>query len=74
MQKSEGKIKLIKIIEVKIIIESRINKNIMDMSFKTGRMPILWKKFSGRNVNKKRCLYNKHLNRNEKHYCHFNER
>ena len=31
MQKSRGEIKLIKIIEVKIIIEGRINKNKMDM-------------------------------------------
>ena len=23
---------------------------------------------------KRRCLYNRHVNRNEKHYCHFNER
>ena len=33
MQKSIGEIKHIKIIEVKIIIERRINKNIMDMYF-----------------------------------------
>ena len=46
----------------------------MDMYFKTGCMPILWKKFYGRDINKRRCLYNKHVNRNEKHYCHFNER
>ena len=36
MQKSRGEIKLIKIFEVKIIIKGRINKNIMDMYFKSG--------------------------------------
>ena len=69
MQKSRGEIKLIKIIEVKIIIEGRINKIIMDMYFKSGCMPILWENFYGREVNKKRCLYNKQVNRNEKHFC-----
>ena len=47
MQKSRVEIKLSKIIEVKIIIEGRINKNIMDMFFKPGCMPILWKNFMG---------------------------
>ena len=37
-------------------------------------MPTLWKTFYGRDVNKRRCLYNKHVYRNEKQYCHFNER
>ena len=46
----------------------------MDVYFKSGCMPMLWKKIYGRDVNKKRCLYNKHVNRNEKHYCHFNKR
>ena len=63
MQNWRGEIKLVKIIEVKIIIEGRINKNIMDMYFKSGCMPILWKKFYGRDINKRRCLYNKHVNR-----------
>ena len=45
MQKSRGEIKFIKLIEVKIIIEGRIYKNIMDMYFKSGCMPILWKNF-----------------------------
>ena len=48
MEKSRGETKLIKIIEVKIIIEDRNNKNIMDMYFKSGCMPILWKNFYGR--------------------------
>ena len=74
MQKSRVEIKLIKIIDVKIIIEGRNNKNKMDMYFKSGCMPKLWKNFHSREVNKKRYLYNKHMNRNEKHYCHFNER
>ena len=74
MQKSRGEFKLFKIIEVKIIIEGRFNKNLMDMYFKSGCMPILWRKLYGRDVKKRRCLYNKHVNRNEKHYCHFNER
>ena len=73
MQKSKGEIKLFKIFEVKIIIEGRINKNINDICFKSGCMPILWKKLYGRDVNKRRCLYNNHVNRNEKHYCHFNK-
>ena len=74
MQKSRGEIKLIKIIEVKIIIEGRFYKKIMDMYFKSDCMPTLWKKIYGRDVNKRLGLYNKHVNRNEKHYCHFNER
>ena len=65
MQKSRGEIKLIKIFEVKMINEGRIYKNIMDMYFKSGCMPILWKKFYGRNTN---------VNRNEKHYCQLNKR
>ena len=44
MQKSRGENKLIKKIEVKIIIEGGINKNIIDIYFKSGCMPILWKK------------------------------
>ena len=74
MQKSRGEIKLIKIFEVKIIFEGRINKNIMDMYFKSECMPIIRKKFYGRDINKRRCLNNDYVNRNEKHYCHFNER
>ena len=62
MQKPRGEIKLIKIMEVKIIIETRINKNIMDMYFKSGCMPILWKKIYERDANKTRCIYNKHVN------------
>ena len=67
MQKSRGEIKLVRIIEVKIIIEGRNIKNIIDMYFKSGCMPILWKNFYGRDKKKRRCLYNKHVNRNEKH-------
>ena len=74
MQKSRGGIKHIKIFEVQITIESRNNKNVMDMYFKSGCMPILWKKFYGRDINKRRCLCDRQVNRNEKHYCHFNER
>ena len=74
MQKSRGEIEPNKIFEVKIIIEGRIIKNIMDMYFKTGCMPISWKKFQRRDVSKRRCLYNKYVNRDEKHYCHFNKR
>ena len=44
MQKSRGEIKFIQTNEVKIIIEGRIDKNIMDMYFKIRCMPILWKK------------------------------
>ena len=73
MQESRSQIKLLKIIQVKMIIEGRIYKNIMDMYSESGCMPILWKKFYGRDVIKRR-LYNKHVNRNEKHYCHFNKR
>ena len=74
LQKSRGEIELIKINEVKIIFEGRIIKNIMDMYFKSGCMPLSWKKYYGRDVNKRRCLYNNHVNRNGKHCCHFNER
>ena len=74
MQKSRDEIKPNKKIEVKFIIEVRINKNTMDMYFKSECMPILRKKVYGRHVNKRSCLYNKHVSRNEKHYCHFNKR
>ena len=74
MQKSRGGIKLNKIIAVKITIEGRNNKNLMDIYFKSWCMLIIWRKFYGRDINKRRCLYNKHANRNEKHYCHFNKR
>ena len=74
MQISRSEFKFFKIIEVKILIEGRINKNIMDMYFKSGCLPIIWKKFYGRDVNKRRCLYNKHVNQNEKDHCQFNER
>ena len=73
MQKSRGEIKLIEKIQVKITIVGRIYKNIMDMYFKSGCIPVLWKKLYGRDINKRHCLYNKHVNRNEKHYCHFNK-
>ena len=45
MRKSRGEIKAIEIIEVKIIIEGRIYKSVIDMYFKSGCMPILWKTF-----------------------------
>ena len=44
------------------------------MYFKSGCMPILWKKLNGRDVNKRRCLYKRLVKRNEKRYCHFNKR
>ena len=74
MQKTRGEIKHNIIIEVKIIIEGRICKNMMDMYFESGSMPILWRRNYGLDVNKRGCLYIKHVNRNEKLYCPFNER
>ena len=65
VQKSRGEIKLVKIIEIKIIIESRIYKNITDVYFKSWCKPIIWKKFYGRYIN---------VNQNEKHYYHFNKK
>ena len=62
MQKSRGEIKLIKIIEVEIIIEGRINKNIKDMYFKSEGMPVFWRKCYGRDINTRRCLHSKHVN------------
>ena len=74
MQSSRGMIKLIRIIHVKIIIEGKICNNIMDIYFKTGCMPVLWRKFYVSDINKRYNLYNRPQNRFEKHYCHFNER
>ena len=37
-------------------------------------MPVLWRKCYERDINKKLCLYNKHVNRNEKHYCYFKKK
>ena len=74
MQLSIGMIKLIKTIQVKIIIKGKISKNIMDIYFKIGCMPLLWRKYYIKVVNNRRDLYNRKQNCREKHYCQFNER
>ena len=71
-QSSKGMIKLIKVIRVKIIIKGRLNNNMMDIYFKSGIMPILWRKSYVKVVNDRRNLYNRPQNYCEKHYCHFN--
>ena len=44
MQKSKGDIKLMRVIQVKIIIEGEIHSNKLDIYLKSGCMPILWRK------------------------------
>ena len=47
MQSSEGMIELIRVIQVKIIIESRIPNNVsLDFRLEIENSPILWKKNS----------------------------
>ena len=69
MQSSEGMIKFLRITQVKIKIQGKNYNNITDIYFKSGCMPVLWKKFYVKNRPQKfiqNCC--------EKHYCHFNER
>ena len=55
MQSSKGMIKLIRIIQVKIIIESRIHNNVsLDFRLEFEINPILWKKYFMRIVNNRR--------------------
>ena len=75
MQSSKGMIKFIRVVQVKVILEGKFYKNIKDIYFKSGCMPILWKKFyikitNDRNDKAKRFIQNCC----EKHYCHFKER
>ena len=69
MQSSNGMIRLVKVIQVKISINGKFCNNIMDIFFKSGCMPILWRKFYVKILNDIRPQ-----NCCEKHYCHFNER
>ena len=59
MQSSKGMIKLIRVIHVKIIIEREIYNIIMNIYFKSGSMPILWRKFYVKTVNERENLYNR---------------
>ena len=57
MQTSQGSRKLLKIIEVKVIIKGVVRENISDLFLKSVNIPILWKKhYSKISFNK----YNKH--------------
>ena len=67
MQSSRGMIKLIEVIQIKIIIKGKINDNIKDLYFKSGCKPILWKKSYVKVVNNRRDLYNRPRNCCEKH-------
>ena len=71
MQSSEGMNKLIRVIQVKIIIESRFHNNVsIDFGLEFENNPILWKKIFMRNLKSRQ----QRLVRNccEKHYYHFN--
>ena len=74
MQKSKGEIKLIRVIQVKIIREGEIYIIIMDICLKSACMPILYRNFYVKVVKHRDILYNRPQNCCEKHYCHFNER
>ena len=69
MQSSNGMIRLVKVIQVKFTINRKFYNNIMDIYFKTGCMPILWRKIYVKILND-----NRPQNCCEKHYCPFNER
>ena len=69
MQTSYGISRLVKVIQVKLSINGKICNNEMDIYFKSGCMPILWRKFYVKILNNIRLQ-----NCCEKHYCHFNER
>ena len=45
LQSSKAMINFIRIIQVKTIIEGRIYNIIMNIYFKSGNMPIIWRKF-----------------------------
>ena len=75
MQSSKVMIKLIRVIQVKFIFEGKIYNNIMDIYFKSGCVPVLWKKFHIKIINDKNDKVQRFVqNCCEKHYCHFNER
>ena len=74
MQSSRGMNKLIRIIELKIIINGTIYKNVLDLYLKSEKIPILWRKYFMEIANDIiRPKQSIQLCR-EIHYCHFNER
>ena len=75
VQSSKGMITRFRVIQVKIMLEGKIKKNIMDIYFKSGCIPILWKKFYTKIINDKKDKAQGFIqNCCGKHYCHFNER
>ena len=76
MQSSKGMIKLIRVIQVKIIKEGEIYNNIMNIYFKSGSMPIFWRKFYVKIINERKNLYNRPnvfiQHGCEKLFCNFN--
>ena len=72
MQLSKGMIKLIRIIELKIIIKRRIYKNVLDLDLECENNPILWRKYYMKIVNDRPKRYIQHCR--ERNFCNFNER
>ena len=77
MQSSGGMIKLIRIIELKIVIKKRLYKHVLDLDLKSENNPTLWKKFIMKTSNDRDNLYNRpkgyiqHCR--EKHFHNFND-
>ena len=59
MQSSKCMIRLIRIIELKIIIKGRVYKNVIDLCLKSGCVPILLKRIFVKNVSERDNLYNR---------------
>ena len=72
MQSSKGMIKLIRVIQVKIIIESRIYDIVsLDFRLEIENNPVLWKKIFIRIVKSRQRRFIQ--NCFEKHYYQFND-
>ena len=77
MQSSKSMIKIIRIIELKVVIKRRFYKHVLDFQLKSETNPILWKKFIMKISNDRDNLYNRpkgftQLCR-EKHFHNFND-
>ena len=71
MQSSKGMIKLIRIIELKIIVKGRICKNVLDPFLKCEIYPVLWKKILLKILNDRPKTFIQHCR--EKHFCNFKD-
>ena len=71
MQSSRGRIKFIRIIELKIIIKRRIKEIVLDLYLECENNPILQKKLFMKIVNSRQQRFIQ--NYRVRHFCNFNE-